>query len=226
MHFSTHIIPSSPLTEGQAQLCIEQHQFLSQNNHPTLSFVISHAIGFHKELYRPLVKRLAKVLKQTYQHTNIIIVAWDARYHGDSALLNQIRGERYRWVDNALDTKQVIDILKLKEKGQVFGIGHSMGASCMILAESLFPGTFDGLCLIEAAVRRKVVPFQTRLKDPIYASINRRDEWPNREECLKSFLKKSFWKSFHPEALENYVVKTQESKRFINFFSLQEIWHV
>ncbi|KAG1445142.1 hypothetical protein G6F56_010015 [Rhizopus delemar] len=95
-----------------------------------------------------------------------------------------------RWVDNALDTKQVIDILKLKEKGQVFGIGHSMGASCMILAESLFPGTFDGLCLIEAAVRRKVVPFQTRLKDPIYASINRRDEWPN---------------SFHPEALENYV---------------------
>lgn len=36
-----------------------------------------------------------------------------------------------RWFDNALDTKQVIDKMKLKKYDQLIGVGHSFGATSM-----------------------------------------------------------------------------------------------
>ncbi|CAO3703870.1 unnamed protein product [Rhizopus stolonifer] len=206
-------IPSHPAVEGwdSQKLAIEKHVFPATTASPQqkIVFLFSHANGFHKEIYHPVIRRLLNHLRslKEYDSIEIHVFTWDARIHGDSARLNQDKYNlRYRWVDNALDTKQVIDQLKLKENyDQLIGVGHSFGATSMVLLEFYYPRTFDGVCLIEPVLRRELVPMEIRLKGPFFASIKRRDEWHNREECLQSLIKRSFWRSFHPEALNNYV---------------------
>ncbi|KAI9323649.1 Alpha/Beta hydrolase protein [Dichotomocladium elegans] len=114
---------------------------------------------------------------------------------------------KYGWVDNALDTIQVIETLELKKThSKVIGVGHSFGGSSMIIAEFLYPNTFDGLCILEAVIHNNSVPRQNWINfPPIKMTLQRRDTWPNREACFKSFNGRPFWKDFHPEALQNYV---------------------
>ncbi|KAI9277799.1 Alpha/beta hydrolase fold-1 [Sporodiniella umbellata] len=205
---SIHTIPVSPLTEGydSQYLSVEKFDFPVQESRRKLVFLVSHANGFHKEIYRPLIQRLANKLRQIDNYADISIVSWDARFQGESSRLNQDQSNmRYRWADNALDTKQVIDTLELKKDALLFGIGHSFGASSMIILESFYPKTFDGLCLVEPVLLNTFYPTNLRMKAPIYRSINRRDEWPSRESCLDFFLKRDFWKAFDKQALENYV---------------------
>ncbi|CAO3672384.1 unnamed protein product [Rhizopus stolonifer] len=208
MTISIHTIPVSPLTENYdcQFLSVERHDFPAVQSHEKIVFLISHANGFHKEIYRPMIQRLSMRLSAKFQHLDLSFIAWDARFHGDSARLNKNQyNPRYRWMDNALDTKQVIDVLGLNHS-KLIGIGHSFGATSMILLESFYPRTFDGLCLIEPVLSNTFLPTEIRLKAPIYSSIRRRDEWPNREVCLNFLLERPFWKKFDKEALENYVV--------------------
>ncbi|KAG1149588.1 hypothetical protein G6F37_000632 [Rhizopus arrhizus] len=209
---STHIIPVHPATDGWdvQKLAVEKHEFPSPaTSHQKIAFLFSHSNGFHKEAYHPLIRRFKDQLRslKEYDHTDIHIIAWDSRFHGDSARLNQ--GEfmpTYRWLDNALDAKQVIDKLELKQNyDQFIGVGHSFGATSMALLESFYPHTFDALCLLEPVLKNEFIPTKIRETSDVYASRTRRDEWPNREECQKFLLKRPFWRQFHPEALENYV---------------------
>ncbi|KAI9283221.1 Alpha/beta hydrolase fold-1 [Sporodiniella umbellata] len=210
MNYFTYKIPASPFTEGHDTdfIAVEQHEFLGAPSCATISFVVSHATGFHKEAYRPLFSRIEKCFRslEEFKYISISFYAIDARCHGDSSLLNNHRfHSRIRWVELALDIKNVIDVLKLKDKGKVFSIGHSVGGSCSILCEDLYPKTFDGMLLLEPGVMSDFVPLIQRIKDSVYSSERRREEWENREQFEKHILKNAFWKSFHPEVLKNYM---------------------
>ncbi|EIE78717.1 hypothetical protein RO3G_03422 [Rhizopus delemar RA 99-880] len=196
---SSYIMPVHPGTEGWEieRLAAEQHEFpATGKSHKRAVFLFSHGIGFNKEAYHPFIKRFVDHLRslREYDLIDIHVVISDARFHGESARLNQGKfSPTYRWIDNALDIKQVVDELKLKQNyDQLIAVGHSFGASSMILLQSFFPHTFDGLCLIEPALKNNFTPMEIRLKHPA-------------EACLKSFSKGPFWSRFHPEALQNYV---------------------
>ncbi|CEI98162.1 hypothetical protein RMCBS344292_12279 [Rhizopus microsporus] len=208
---STYTIPVHPATEGfdVQKLAVEKHEFPAPAPATQkIAFLFSHSNGFHKESLHPLIRRLKDNLRamKEYEHTDIHIFAWDARGHGDSARLNDgITVPTYRWFDNALDTKQVIDKMKLKKYDQLIGVGHSFGATSMILVEFFFPHTFDGLCVVEPVMSHLFYPMEVKLRSPILSSGKRRDEWQNREECKASLLKRKFWKVFDPEVLDLYV---------------------
>ena len=86
-----------------------------------------------------------------------------------------------RWLDNALDTRQVVDQMRLKsDYDQLVLVGHSFGASSAILCEFYFPGTFDGLCVIEPVMSDNFPHGEILAKSPILTTLKRRDEWRNR----------------------------------------------
>ncbi|KAI7885233.1 alpha/beta-hydrolase [Lichtheimia hyalospora FSU 10163] len=193
-------IPVHPATQGSdvQRLAVEKHTYPAPMEpvERSLAFVWSHANGFCKEMMHPLMRRFATQLRSlpAFQHTTFDFYAWDARNQDG-------------WLDNAMDTVQVIKEMGLKKNyDKVIGVGHSFGGSAMIIAEFFFPHIFDGLCILEAVIAKQFVPFKIRSNFPaIKTTLKRRDTWPNREECFKSLSGRPFWRDLHPEVLQNFV---------------------
>ncbi|CAO0793781.1 unnamed protein product [Mucor circinelloides] len=210
---STHVIPVHPSSaEGWAtqKLVVDQHDFPGRHSNKKVAFLFNHASGFHKEILHPVMRRLMEHLRslREYDQTDITFISWDERNHGDSARLNEgYLSEQYRMSDNAMDTKQVIDVFGLNtaKYDQFIGISHSMGSTTMLLCEYYYPGTFDGLCLVEPIISGSIHDSAYRSQFPVMAAAKRIDEWRSIDECRKSLTSKGFFKSFHSEALNLYL---------------------
>ncbi|KAI9492141.1 Alpha/Beta hydrolase protein [Zychaea mexicana] len=201
----TYEIPVHPSTEGYdvLRIAVEKHTYPAPRPLPAnlrIAFLWTHGTGFHKEMMHPIMRQFAAQLRATpkYNKVEFDFISWDQRNHGDSARLNHgLLGMNTSWYDFGMDTIHIIDTLKLKrDYDKVIGIGHSVGATCMILAQFAQPGIFDGLCSIEPLVRGRVLDFEHRSKLPPLVVTN---------ACMESLRNRPFWKSLHPEVLENYV---------------------
>ncbi|ORZ00746.1 Alpha/Beta hydrolase protein [Syncephalastrum racemosum] len=207
------VIPVSPATEGYntERLAVERYEFPAPKPAQTkTAFLWTHSNGFHKETLHPLMHRFIRQLRQLsqYDHTDIHFVSFDARNHGDSALLNEGKHIPYfSWFDQSFDTRQVIKEMRLKEDyDTLIGVGHSFGATSMINLEFFYPKTFDGLCMLEPVIRDEVLDVEIRNEfPPIKFTDKRRDTWDSREACFKALAPRPFWRDLHPEVLENYV---------------------
>ncbi|KAI8059455.1 Alpha/Beta hydrolase protein [Gongronella butleri] len=208
---ATFTIPVHPSTVGWdvQKLVVEKHCFHApQAATSKLALVVSHSNGFNRQTLHPMIRRIVEGIHQqtAYQRTDLCVFAWDARNHGDSALLNRgTFSDHYTWFDNALDTKQIVDHFELDEYDGIIGVGHSFGATSMVLVEHMYPGTFTGLCCIEPVLAPMIMPTEARAQLPVLASLKRRDTWPNRDACFKSLNGRGFWKTFDPEVLQLYV---------------------
>ena len=153
----TKFISVHPSTAGSdiQRLVVEKHSFPAAEPpaKSKVAFVWSHANGFHKEILHPLMRRTLTQFRtlSRFHRTDFDFYAWDSRNHGDSARLNDGHvhiptcNERIicssknganvlidTWVDNALDTIQVVDEMGLKENyDKLIGVGHSFGGSSM-----------------------------------------------------------------------------------------------
>ncbi|CAG8729185.1 1446_t:CDS:2, partial [Dentiscutata heterogama] len=136
------------------------------------------------------------------------------------------------WSDFAQDILQLIDEAKIQKP--IIGIGHSLGGTCMLMAEIFRPGTFSSILVIEPILR----PISCKL-GVLEGTIvtKRRDRWPNRETAHANFSMNKFFQSWDPEMLNLYVQyglyelpsgettlkcpKNQEFNTFFNDVSLQ-----
>lgn len=209
---STHTIPLNLfMLRGQKpqSLSVGKHDFPGKNSNRKIAFLFSHATGYHKETFHPIMRRFRDQLRvqREFDQTDITFISWDERHHGDSARLNEgCLSEDYSMTDNALDTKQVIDFFDVKGGYDYFiGVGHSLGACTLLLCEYYYPGTFSGLFLVEP------LSFAT-MKEAIYiqetvtkAFKKRPEEWKEMEEFRESLLSKSVYKVMHPEVFDLYA---------------------
>jgi hypothetical protein len=90
----TRIIGCHRATVGYdtMKLVADLHVFPSVNKaDKKIAFLFSHSNGFHKESCHALMKRLRDQLRslREYDATDIHMIAWDARNHGDSARINE-----------------------------------------------------------------------------------------------------------------------------------------
>ncbi|KAF9086258.1 hypothetical protein BGX23_009031 [Mortierella sp. AD031] len=171
-------------------------------NAATPPILFTHANGFHKEIWEPVISRLSP------PWANSEMYAFDCRNQGDSAVLNKdVLEKHFDWYSYATDILQIVDTFGLKK---AVGVGHSFGASAFFLAEVMRPGTFSAIVAVDPTNFPKEIYMNAPFDDHPMAqlTLKRRDTWKSREECKADLLKKKFFKAWHPEALDLYIASS------------------
>jgi pimeloyl-ACP methyl ester carboxylesterase len=167
----------SVLVGGGIQLAAKT--FKGRNTH---HIIMTHANGLHKELWEPIIDELrARGLDWT-------ITTFDFRGHGDS-LLGENPPHQDWWI-SALDTLLVINSLKEKYKSPLtfVGMGHSFGASVLMIAEVIAKGTFHTLLLTEPVIRS--APYNVDDFPFSVIAAKRKESFTNMQEAIENFKSK------------------------------------
>lgn len=147
-----------------------------------MTVYLAHATSFCAGVWRPVISRL--------EGTHC--VAWDFPGHGGGPRLHP----PFTW--------EVFGnhVLEMTKPGGV-GVGHSMGAAAMVMAELADPGRFRFLLLIEPIIFPG--PHRREEHQLSVVASKRKESFPSREEARKNFASRSAFSGWHPEAIDGYV---------------------
>lgn len=144
---------------------------------PVLLF--AHGAGFNASTWEPVVDALLR----EWASMPVEIVAFDWTGHGLSRPLagEGLSPERCDW--SAIGPRDIEELLEeIDCNGRpVYGIGHSFGGGCLVLAELARRGTFAGLILLEPILRAEI---KTEVHPLVQVALRRRvvvkvcDSWP------------------------------------------------
>lgn len=145
-----------------------------------MSVYLAHATGFCGSVWRPVAQRI-----------DTPTVAWDFFGHGSAPSLKVP-------VDWMAFGEQVLDET---EPGGI-GVGHSMGATALVMAQLADPKRFKALVLVEPIIYPGP---HRRTEHPLAASaMKRRRVFGSREEARSKYGSKAF-RSWDPAALNGYI---------------------
>ncbi|KAJ2649821.1 hypothetical protein IWW40_002832 [Coemansia sp. RSA 1250] len=166
------------------------------------TLLLTHANGFHKELWEPTLERL---FGSQSGWSIAQAIALDGYNHGDSAILNRdsIKDETESpWFLNARDILSVIGQLKAPNHMQtIIGIGHSWGASSLLLAEILSPSTFQSLIITDPVLFQKPARNE-KLRE---MTMKRRCEWSSEKDARDYFEPHAFFKLWDKRILDLHI---------------------
>lgn len=153
--------------------------------------LLAHATSFHGRTWAPVVEHLRSRFR---------CFAFDQRGHGDSGTAVD---ERFDWHHMGDDVLAVVGALGLSRP---HGVGHSGGASLLLLAEEARPGCFESLYCFEPIMAPVDDPPGPGTHNPIPARARRRQEvFPSRQAAYRHLAERSVFRAFDPEALRAYV---------------------
>lgn len=157
------------------------------------ALLLVHATGLHGHVWGPLVSQLPPELRSG-------AVAMDVRGHGDSAPLPP---GGLPWAELAGDVLAVVEELHLSRP---LAVGHSSGASLLLLAEERRPGTFGALYCIEPIGTASEEPPPPNDDHPLAdRARRRRPVFPSRQAAYDAYSAKPPFSEVAPEALWAYV---------------------
>ena len=153
--------------------------------------LLAHGTGFHGHVWAPVAEHLRSRFR---------CLALDQRGHGESGRAVE---DRFDWHDMAGDVLAVLDAMGLASPR---GVGHSSGASLLLLAEEARPGSFSGLYCYEPIVAPVDDPPAAGVVNPMPARARRRREvFPSREAARQHLAQRPAFAGFAPDALRAYV---------------------
>jgi pimeloyl-ACP methyl ester carboxylesterase len=150
----------------------------------------SHATGFCQAVWQPVIEEA--------RHRGMTgpMLSWDHRAHGGSGKPPL----PIDWWDTARDGLAVL----AGTTDPIIGVGHSMGAAALLMAEILAPGTFAAIVAIEPIVFPP--PYQPIDHHPLVESaLRRRPSFASREEAMANFASKAVFSAWDTRSLEAYV---------------------
>ncbi|OZJ06662.1 hypothetical protein BZG36_00447 [Bifiguratus adelaidae] len=203
--FTTHTIPVHPKTHKGEQLKLVVNHYPSTTTAPhTVVCLFAHANGYTKESWIPVIERLKDAWKNR-SDSALDIWTYDSRNSGDSAVVNaEWLDEKALWQDYGRDIQQMISHFGLEPSAtsSLFGIGHSMGATSLLVAGISQPHSFTALIAIDPVLAKETVK-----QDPPIAALalKRRDRWPSRVEAKESFLKRPYYQRWDPRQVDIYA---------------------
>ncbi|PSL57144.1 pimeloyl-ACP methyl ester carboxylesterase [Saccharothrix carnea] len=154
-----------------------------QTDESVRTALFCHAAGFTGLVWRSCVKNLRTPLRP---------VAVDLRGHGGAPPLADD-------ADWGVFADDVLDAARAVGTGPLIGVGHSLGATSLLLAEARAPGTFDLLVCFE--------PILATHHDPAFAeaAARRRAVFPSRADALARWSARPPLSLLAPEVLADYV---------------------
>lgn len=154
---------------------------------------LAHAAGFHGRAWEPVARRLGD---------RFHFVAYDVRGHGDS-VVDGDPDEGWDWQTLACDALSVVDGIGLHRP---LGLGHSSGATALLLAEAARPGTFAALYCIEPIGPPTDDAHPPMPDHPLVAQARRRRVvFGSRREAEENYAAKPPLADLSPEGLHAYV---------------------
>ncbi|KAI0797268.1 Alpha/beta hydrolase fold-1 [Irpex lacteus] len=180
-----------------------------------LTLVFAHATGYHKEHWEPTIEDLYDVITEAGRDIKVKIRelwAIDAPNHGDAAVLNEEQltwGHTpiFDWQEYARSIHAVLTNLGNGinvdfRSRKLVGVGHSMGAVSIILADTFMPEIkFSSIILVDPMIYKTGGP----ILNFIELSARRRDVWPSYEEAYKQFSSRAAYNAWDPRVLKIYV---------------------
>ncbi|CAE6467964.1 unnamed protein product [Rhizoctonia solani] len=195
-----------------------------------VTVVLSHATGFHKEIWETTLRYL---LSTPQGQANIDeIWSLDAANHGDSGLLNKDNlGEIFEWSDHARDILNFLanylpDKVETQVEGSlaqiseqstqqrltqgfanrtIIGIGHSFGGCTLARMVIDSPKLFSSLILLDPVIYPSYAVRGPGIDALTKGALVRRDHWPDRESAKAGLLNSPFFQAWHPDVLADYV---------------------
>ena len=177
------------------------------------SVLFSHATGFHGRVFDKTINDLDPSQFSCY--------TFDQRGHGQSPWPEGVpqQGDTLsNWDGFGADVLQMGRYVQQQHPhtdscatGGVVGVGHSQGASALLLAALQQPNLFSALVLYEPVVfpplwRGLSKAFSLFSESPLALSARkRRMEFSSLQEALKNFASKPPMNTFHADVLEDYV---------------------
>jgi pimeloyl-ACP methyl ester carboxylesterase len=154
--------------------------------------LLVHGTGFVADVWDEVARDLAS----TYT-----VYALDRRGHGASH-----KPGAYHFLDFADDVCRVIDALGLRE---IYGIGHSAGATDLLLAAKLRPGLFTRLFVMEPTVMDPRAARPGGLNDEslarVQSTLRRRTEFESADAVFERYRAAPTFADWTENSLRAYV---------------------
>jgi len=154
--------------------------------------LLVHGTGFVADVWDEVARELASAYT---------VFALDRRGHGESH-----KPGAYHFLDYADDLCRLIDTLELND---IYGIGHSAGATDLLLAAKLLPGRFTRLFVMEPTVMDPRAARPGPLNDESIArvegTLRRRAEFESAEAVLERYRLAPAFADWTETSLQAYV---------------------
>ena len=173
------------------------------------SILFCHASGFNKEIMTPIINELSNTLDTQKKSVNGIL--FDFTGHGDSRDRIHNFNENLLWSDFLPeDIHEVMskNVGNTNEKQLRIGIGHSMGAAGLVMAELKYPNMFDGLILYEPILFPPTPPGVNANTSPTSLAANalkRRYQWENYESAKQALENRGIFPAMDTRAFLGYI---------------------
>ncbi|KAJ2001776.1 hypothetical protein GGI04_003608 [Coemansia thaxteri] len=192
-------------------------QALHREERKGLTLILAHANGFHKELWEPTLERVLFHQSKTWYINRAI--ALDSYNHGDSAVLNRshVEGEDFSpWSENARDILSVIS--QLDDPQNIIGIGHSWGASSLLLAEIMSPRTFSALIITDPVLFSGSAKSAAGLAA---LTLKRRHQWSSAQEARQYFENHTFFRIWDKRVVDLHLKHGLEKEEASGLLTLK-----
>lgn len=157
--------------------------------------LLQHGTGFVAATFDGVAQRLC-------QHFQVY--AYDRRGHGLSSKVK----DSYALIDFGEDC---LDFCRAMDFKEIYGVGHSAGATDLLIAESLNPRLFNKLFLMEPTINDPApqVPQLTQTEGSLQSRIEqarkRRSEFPSRRDVWQIYRAKPLFAPWTEAALSAYI---------------------
>jgi pimeloyl-ACP methyl ester carboxylesterase len=158
--------------------------------------LLVHGTGFVAEVWDEVANALA---------ARYTVYGIDRRGHGAS---HKPAAHRYHFLDFASDVCAAVEALELTN---VFGIGHSAGATDLLLAATLMPARFSRLFVMEPTIMdpRMAGPDGAGLSDTgtayVQGTLRRQPEFDSATAAFNRFRAAPAFAAWSEDALSSYV---------------------